>query len=59
MEGFNRNMPREKQEKSLKIIKEATVRLTNFINNILDIAKIKAGRFELPETAGQLLHAFN
>jgi signal transduction histidine kinase len=47
LEGFNRNMPREKQEKSLKIIKDATVRLTNFINNILDVAKIKAGRFEL------------
>jgi signal transduction histidine kinase len=50
MEGFNRNMPREKQEKSLRIIKDATVRLTNFINNVLDIAKIKAGRFELRKT---------
>ncbi|MBN1622165.1 MAG: HAMP domain-containing histidine kinase [Endomicrobiales bacterium] len=51
IEGFNRNMPREKQEKSLKIIKDATVRLTNFINNILDIAKIKAGSFELRRTS--------
>ncbi|MCB4792319.1 MAG: HAMP domain-containing histidine kinase [Elusimicrobia bacterium] len=50
IEGFNRNMPREKQEKSLKIIKDATIRLTNFINNVLDIAKIKAGRFELRKT---------
>lgn len=47
LEGFSKNMPPEKQEKSLKIIKEATVRLTNFINNILDLAKIKAGRFEI------------
>lgn len=47
IDGIARNMPPEKQEKSLKIIKEATIRLTNFINNILDLAKIKAGRFEL------------
>ncbi|MCX5778710.1 MAG: HAMP domain-containing sensor histidine kinase [Elusimicrobia bacterium] len=47
IEGLERNLAREKQEKSLRIMKDATVRLTNFINNILDIAKIKAGRFEL------------
>lgn len=47
LDGMARNMAPEKQEKSLKIIKEATIRLTNFINNILDLAKIKAGRFEL------------
>jgi signal transduction histidine kinase len=47
LDAMDRNLPKEKQEKSLKIIKEATIRLTNFINNILDLAKIKAGRFEL------------
>ncbi|MGA2090210.1 MAG: HAMP domain-containing sensor histidine kinase [Endomicrobiales bacterium] len=47
IEGFERNLTKEKQEKSIRIMKDATVRLTNFINNILDIAKIKAGRFEL------------
>ncbi len=47
IEGMGKNMTPEKQEKSLKIIKEATIRLTNFINNILDLAKIKAGRFEI------------
>lgn len=47
IEGLERKMTPDKQEKSLKIIKEATIRLTNFINNILDLAKIKAGRFEV------------
>lgn len=47
LDGIARKLPPEKQEKSLHIIKDATVRLTNFINNILDIAKIKAGRFDL------------
>jgi len=28
-------------------MKDATIRLTNFINNILDLAKIKAGKFEI------------
>jgi two-component system phosphate regulon sensor histidine kinase PhoR len=37
----------EKQKKALDIIRESTVRLTNFINNILDLAKIKAGRMEM------------
>jgi signal transduction histidine kinase len=47
LEGIVRGLPQEKQEKSLKIIKDATIRLTNFINNILDVAKIKAGKFEV------------
>jgi signal transduction histidine kinase len=47
LDGLSRNMPQEKREKSLRIIKDATLRLSNFINNILDLAKIKAGKFEL------------
>jgi signal transduction histidine kinase len=31
-------------------MKDATIRLTNFINNILDLAKIKAGKFEIRRT---------
>ncbi|MCS7151456.1 MAG: HAMP domain-containing histidine kinase [Endomicrobia bacterium] len=40
-------VPAEKQLKALNIMKDATKRLTTFINNILDLAKIKAGKFEL------------
>ncbi|MBN1822697.1 MAG: HAMP domain-containing histidine kinase [Endomicrobiales bacterium] len=47
LDGLSKGLTPDKQEKSLKIIKDATIRLTNFINNILDIAKIKAGRFEV------------
>ena len=47
LEGLKINMAADKQEKSLKIMKDATIRLTNFINNILDLAKIKAGKFEV------------
>ncbi|MDR3112078.1 MAG: HAMP domain-containing histidine kinase [Elusimicrobiota bacterium] len=35
------------QKKGLNIIKDATQRLTGFINNILDISKIKAGKFDV------------
>lgn len=51
LEGLQRNITPDKQEKSLKIMKDATIRLTNFINNILDLAKIKAGKFEVRKTA--------
>ena len=37
----------EKQKKALTIVKDSIIRLTTFINNILDIAKIKAGKFDL------------
>ncbi len=51
IEGILKNMPIEKQQKALRIMKEATIRLTDFINSILDIAKIKAGKFEIKKVA--------
>ncbi|MDR1696056.1 MAG: HAMP domain-containing histidine kinase [Endomicrobium sp.] len=47
IEGINKNYPPERQLGGLKIIKEASLRLMNFINNILDLAKMKAGRYEM------------
>jgi two-component system sensor histidine kinase BaeS len=47
MEGVEKNYSPEQQLKGLKIVKDATIRLTNFINNILDLAKMKAGKFEM------------
>ncbi len=37
----------EKRLRALRIIKESSIRLSNFITNILDIAKIKAGKIEI------------
>lgn len=37
----------ERREKALGIIQESTVRLTHFINDILDLAKLKSGHIEL------------
>jgi len=37
----------EKTKKALNIIQESTTRLTQFVNDILDAAKIKAGKMEL------------
>lgn len=59
LDSISKNLSAEKQEKSLKIIKEATIRLTNFINNILDLAKMKAGKFEVrksPVDINELAH---
>lgn len=36
-----------KRDKALEIIQESTLRLTEFVNDILDMAKLKAGRLEL------------
>jgi len=47
LDGLDKNMTPDKQKKALEIIRDSTVRLTNFINNILDLAKIKAGRLEI------------
>lgn len=40
----------EKRTKAFGIIQESTVRLTSFINDILDLAKLKAGRVEIRKT---------
>jgi signal transduction histidine kinase len=55
LDGLSRNMSQEKREKSLRIIKDATLRLSNFINNILDLAKIKAGKFELKKNPANIV----
>lgn len=51
IEGVNKNYPPDEQLRGLKIIKDASLRLTNFINNILDLAKMKAGKFEMKATS--------
>lgn len=43
----------EKRTKAFGIIQESTQRLTQFINDILDLAKIKAGRVEIRKTPFQ------
>ncbi|MCG3204162.1 MAG: Adaptive-response sensory-kinase SasA [Elusimicrobia bacterium] len=40
-------MAPEKREKALVIIQESTERLSHFINDILDLAKIKSGQIEV------------
>ncbi len=47
IDGIERNVSQEQQLKGLRIIKQATIRLTSFINNILDLAKIKANKLEI------------
>lgn len=47
IDGVKQGHPQEQQLKGLQIIKQATVRLTSFINNILDLAKIKANKLEI------------
>lgn len=41
----------EKAQKALHIIQESTTRLTQFVNDILDVAKIKAGKMEIHKTS--------
>ncbi len=50
IDGIAQGHPKEQQLKGLQIIKQAATRLTNFINNILDLAKIKANKLELKRT---------
>jgi histidine kinase len=47
----------EKREKAFRIILESASRLTQFINDILDLAKIKAGRVEVRKTPFRLRQA--
>ena len=47
IDGIEKNFSQEQQLKGLRIIKQATIRLTSFINNILDLAKIKANKLEV------------
>lgn len=49
MKPFHELNP-EKAMKALNIIQESTMRLTRFVNDILDVAKIKAGKMTLHKT---------
>lgn len=49
MKPFSELNP-EKVTKALNIIQESTTRLTHFVNDILDVAKIKAGKMEIHKT---------
>jgi HAMP domain-containing protein len=44
-------IPVEKRTKAFNIILDSTNRLTQFINDILDLAKLKAGRVDVRKTA--------
>ncbi len=54
IECIDKNYSKEQELKGLKIIKQATVRLTNFINNILDLAKMKANKLEVKKTESEI-----
>ena len=54
IECVNNNYSKEQELKGLKIIKQATVRLTNFINNILDLAKMKANKLEVKKVDAEI-----
>ncbi|MBO7610975.1 MAG: HAMP domain-containing histidine kinase [Elusimicrobia bacterium] len=54
IECVDKNYSKEQELKGLKIIKQATVRLTNFINNILDLAKMKANKLEVKKTESDI-----
>jgi signal transduction histidine kinase len=50
----NKNYSKEQELKGLQIIKQATVRLTNFINNILALAKMKANKLEVKKVDAEI-----
>ena len=54
IECVNNNYSKEQELKGLQIIKQATVRLTNFINNILDLAKMKANKLEVKKVDAEI-----
>ncbi len=55
----NNNYSKEQQLKGLQIIKQATVRLTTFINNVLDLAKIKANKLEIKKVDSDVVSLIN
>lgn len=55
IECVNNNYSKEQELKGLQIIKQATVRLTNFINNILDLAKMKANKLEVKKVNADIV----
>lgn len=59
IECVNNNYSKEQELKGLQIIKQATVRLTNFINNILDLAKMKANKLEVKKVDADIAPLIN
>jgi len=55
----NNDYSKEQQLKGLQIIKQATVRLTTFINNILDLAKMKANKLEIKKVDADITPLIN
>lgn len=47
IDGIEKNFSKEQHLKGLRIVKQAAIRLTSFINNILDLAKMKANKLEV------------
>lgn len=59
IDNINKGSSKEQQLKGLHIIKQATIRLTNFINNILDLAKIKANKLEIKKVNADISNIIN
>lgn len=59
IDNINKGSSKEQQLKGLNIIKQATIRLTNFINNILDLAKIKANKLEIKKVDADISLVIN
>lgn len=52
-------IPIEKRTKAFNIILDSTNRLTQFINDILDLAKLKAGRVDIRKTSFSIVKALD